>query len=52
MRGACAADDPCKATAKNFAYSSGKPHTKKPRMNARVCAAVLGGVFLKAGERH
>ena len=25
MRGACAADDPCKATAKNFAYSSGKP---------------------------
>jgi hypothetical protein len=25
MRCACAADDPCEATAKNFAYSSGKP---------------------------
>ena len=21
-------------------------------MNARVCTAVLGGVFLKAGQRH
>ncbi len=28
------------------------PSYKKPRMDARVCAAVLAGVFLKAGQRH
>jgi hypothetical protein len=27
-------------------------HTQKPRMNARVYTAVLGGVFLKARERY
>src|SRR5438132_14274075 len=25
---------------------------QKPRMNARVCTAVLEGIFLKAGQRH
>jgi hypothetical protein len=29
MGGACAADDPWQATAKNFAYSSGKPTPAK-----------------------
>jgi hypothetical protein len=28
------------------------PPYKKPRMNARVYRAVLGGVFLKAHARH